>query len=602
MFQSNARTEKFNGLRFYEQDVVYDDYVFAGNIQVTIDVDYISPGIGIALIDSDGVSIREKNECYLFRLGFKEASVIYRLGDDVKTNATKMCDIAPYKENMRMVFSKSSRRITVEVDGYGIILDYMLPKQFDKYNVGIYSNAGNMVKNISIASSIPENWSVNMKNTNGGYIRFTKNAFSIESCQAPAEIEQYGITLKAGTYYFSYENENVYDINDITGYVFMSDDTRPYDDEKNILGNGTFTLATDGSVNVKFKGTNGTIKNIHISDTKSDKYVPSDDDQIASIQGSHIDIELTELKQIKWTGIITDTPDEYSNDTKDTFSIISDDKDNVSLIEANVIKNMKYDYVYDVDTSQLSISNGKKITMQYVSKSVSIFKNINAIITEFSLIPRTGQVINLIAEKTVKRYIQDTITSPIIVVDVDNIPLDLSASFRIINEDGHDMYVFTNVEREVFEPQQYIVTEKKISKEPGAVKVYGILNNATVNYDNILRISRRGLDTVDMFADKYDTIYESDLYAIDKISSKIFMHDISEYKLLVVDYLKDDSYCINHVDDQYEVDISTTKQNVSILYDHSDGSNSIVVSDYRVTDIIPQQNCYIVLRKEEFAS
>ena len=66
MLQENCRIEKFNGYRFFEEDILFDDYMFSSDIQLTVDLDYVSPGFGIALIDNEGFSIKEKRFAYLF--------------------------------------------------------------------------------------------------------------------------------------------------------------------------------------------------------------------------------------------------------------------------------------------------------------------------------------------------------------------------------------------------------------------------------------------------------------------------------------------------------------------------------------------------------
>ena len=80
MLQPNCRVENFNGTRFYEKDILYDNYVFTHDIELTIDVTYISPAFGITLMDNEGYSVKEKNSSYLFKVGYKEASIYYSDG------------------------------------------------------------------------------------------------------------------------------------------------------------------------------------------------------------------------------------------------------------------------------------------------------------------------------------------------------------------------------------------------------------------------------------------------------------------------------------------------------------------------------------------
>jgi hypothetical protein len=79
------------------------------------------------------------------------------------------------------------------------------------------------------------------------------------------------------------------------------------------------------------------------------------------------------------------------------------------------------------------------------------------------------------------------------------------------------------------------------------------------------------------------------------------MQNVDKYKYFIVDYLKDDCYCINYNDDLkvYEVDISTDKENLKILYDAVSSNTISTIDDYKVTTIIPESSCYIVLRRED---
>ena len=54
MINPTARVEIDNGIKFYEQDVLYDDYIYKGDTDITVTVDYANPGFGIALLVSAG--------------------------------------------------------------------------------------------------------------------------------------------------------------------------------------------------------------------------------------------------------------------------------------------------------------------------------------------------------------------------------------------------------------------------------------------------------------------------------------------------------------------------------------------------------------------
>jgi hypothetical protein len=600
MFQSNSRIEKFKGIRFYEQDVLFDDYVFTNDIVVTLGVDYMTPGIGIALINHEGLSIQEKDEAYLFRLGYKEVSIIHSTGGVQKRLLHTSVNIAPYKENMKFIFTKKGRRVNVSVEGHGTIFEYMLGKSIDKYNLGIYSNAGNIVKSIAVASSVPEDWMVNMNNTNGGYIKFFNNGFSIENCIDNAELEQYMVQLKAGKYFFKSDRADVKGKNDIQSLVFLSNDDRIYDEEKNLLNNNTFELVEDAFVNIKFKGCNGSISNIHITDNLNNRYVPTKSNQ-TTINGSQIDFILDNIKEIKWTAIIHDVPD-----LLDPYAIIENQDESFKLGAVGLLLNTEYKYIFDTTTSVLTVKKGNTEVANVsltITNNLTIFRNINAIISQLTLIQDDNSEINLITERGSIRYIPASITSPIIVMDDQGSPMDLSSSYRVVDKGGIDKYIFTNVEREYFEPESKLTMTNKIINTTGSVKVYGIHNDAIIDMENILRIPQEGMDNIDLFCDKYDIFHESDLTYLDKVAGVIYIENYNDYKMFVVDYTKKDSYSINFKSDlkMYEIDMSTEKSNVSILYDHNDSGDQVVnMTDYKITDITPEDNSYIVLRREDF--
>lgn len=605
MLQPNCRIETFEGIRFYEKDILYDDYVYSNDMKIVLDVNYMTPGIGIALMNNEGMPLQEQKDIYMFRLGYREATVIYRFGDVVKKLSTSSNTLFPSMENMKITFSKIGRRVTVSVDEYGTLIDYLLPINIDKYSIGFYSNAGNILKNINIASSIPDFWNVNMMNTNGGHLRFFKNGFSLINCKNKAELEQSDIELKAGTYTIKYD---VIEPSDIQCYVMMSGDERPTYKEKNILLNNKFKLDEDGFVNVRFQGKYGTIQNIHIAENENDQYVPTKNAQ-ATIEGSHIAIKTSSLNIIEWKGTILQTPSMEDTTSSSDSAIFISETEVVPNTIPGVLSNKEYTYTYDVVKHSLTIADKDKIVythpFSYPTNLIVLFKNIDAIISHLVLTREDGEVINFIAKETEKRFVPASITSPIIVVDEENVPLELSSSYRIVKQENVDKYIFTNWEREVFYPSNKIRLEKFPSQEQGSIKIYGIPLDAKIDNDNIFRIPKEGMDTISLFTNKFKLIKEIDLHFLDRLNGEIYFNDYDEYQLFVVDYLKRDTYCINLIHDKnmYEVDISSDIQNTFIVYDYKQdsGDNEVsYISNYKMTDISPENKSYIVLRREGF--
>lgn len=613
MLQQNCRVEKFNGFRYYEKDIIYDDYIFTHDIQLTIDATYVTPGFGIALMDNEGFSIREKGSTYLFKVGYKEASIYYT--DSIETTLVKQitCPHAvTIQDHMIFTFTKKGKKITILLNGELIFEEY-IKRELDKYNIGYYSNAGNIINSISMAASIPDNWVVNMKNTQGGYIRFLSNSFELTQCKNNAEIEQQKIELKAGTYFLKCKLEDIDEINDLKYFIHKYDDDRLFDDEKNILNSyNSFTLLEDTYVNLKFVGKQGKVADIIISLNKEDDYIPTSNDVI-NFEGSSIDVFLHDLKKITWKGMVSRTPkEEYNKDI--IFGLILDNRTKVKPSDAKIILGTDidkhlYDYEFNTDGYVFNIYKdeekiySKKLTN--LSNKITIFKNITAIITQMILYKKNGDIIDVNVQDENKKYINANINSPIIVVDQYEAPLKLSSSYRVSHYDNNKKYIFSNWEREYFYPEKFINLTNKVLNQDDTVIIYGIYKNEFIDLNKIYDIPADNINSIDLMTKGYDYIPESKALFIDKIQNTIYLSpdQIKKYQMIVVDYLKTESYCINyHYDkDAYEVNISSLQNNNKILYNTSivTGSENKVtqINDYKITNINGNVNGYVVMQR-----
>lgn len=160
-------------------------------------------------------------------------------------------------------------------------------------------------------------------------------------------------------------------------------------------------------------------------------------------------------------------------------------------------------------------------------------------------------------------------------------------------------YEFTNYEREVFSPLDGIELSKQPAEYNQDIIVYGIPKNASVHEDYLYRVPSKSLVTsIDYYADKYDII-TSDIYTYNSNLNEIkISEDVrSNYQMFIIDYLKDDSYTINYRPDnsQYEVDIATGDKEVYLHYDMRDDGS---MYEYQRTEILPDKNKFIVLRRK----
>lgn len=607
MLQENCRIEKFNGYRFYEQDVLFDDYMFSNDIQLTIDLDYVSPGFGIALIDNEGFSIKEKRFSYLFKIGYKEASIYYATKE--KNTLIKQVSIKEaytIQEKMKFIFIKQGKKVTIKINDVVVLSEYT-NKSIDKYNIGYYSNIGNIINSISIASAVPDDWTINMNNTQGGYIKFFNNSFELKDCKHPAEIEQSKISLKPGKYFLKYEKENVDDSFDIMHYVHKSDDEGFFDKEKNILNkDDSFFLMTETEVNLKFVGKQGIVKKILISDDPEDTFIPTENGNF-TFEGSYIDVFLTDIKKIKWKGSVSRTPGHLT--TSEIFCLIMDSKTIITPQMTPIVFNKDYEFEFSKDTYNFTIKYGKDIIythqLKNLNNKLTLFKNITAIMTSLILVKNSGEEINVNLQDEYKRYVNANITGPIIVLDQYDNPLDLSSSYRLSHYDTHKKYIFTNHEREYFTSQKKLIIENKILNQQDTVRVFGIPKTAKYDLDKIYHINEDNINSIDLMTDRYDVLWEKDVLLVDKIKGMIYLtpDQIEKYEIIIVDYLKDNSYCLNYHYDKhvYEVNISSLQKDNKMIYDSKvlfGGDKKITqVRDYKITNINGNTNGYIVIRK-----
>lgn len=232
-------------------------------------------------------------------------------------------------------------------------------------------------------------------------------------------------------------------------------------------------------------------------------------------------------------------------------------------------------------------------------KKIWVFYNINAEIAEMAVTYKDGRVFNVLAQRSSRHYVPDTSEGPIIVVDEHYNPLELSSSFRFYEKISpltglkDNFYVFTNWEREIFEPAQRLHPEREPLEGAGTVRVYGIPHGTEIYPEKIFKISDPELDTIEHYADDY-TLLSSEDYQYN--SSYGYIEILGgvqvNYKEFVVDYLKDNSYCINHDKELgvYEVSISTSSGASDVLYDQR-------ATELGFTDIKPDDSKYVVLSK-----
>ena len=602
MLKADSRIELLEGIRFYEQDILYDDYIYTGSCQIELDIDYYNNGFGIVLINATNNLLTSESPAILFRLNHKSVEVIYKESALQKVLGTYSSSYArTCTDNLKMILRKRDDRYTLSI-GDQIVCTLNCDYKFDSYFIGYYSNKDNTINHISIASTVPYGWIVNMQHTNGGYIDFHRDGFELKQCKGLAEIEQIEINLLKGRYYVKYDQID----SDIKPYVMLSDDDRVYDDEKNILNSdGSFVMNQNSKISLKFKGTKGRINNIAITTAKDNEYVRTSPDfeNVKIIDDSYIRLNMKNIKSFWFKGNVKTVPGIIHEDPID-YSVIRDDKKSYGIYDLNIATGVYYSYRYEngilniVNNNNHQAVEGFPLTGDYVY----LYCNLNGKITDFVITDSNGDTTNITIENTIKQYVPAVIKSPIVIIDENELPLNISSSYRYYYKNNKKYYWFTNTEREYFEPNNFIMLEESPINIDGSVIVYGIKHNSTWNLDKLLEIEDENFDSLNACADSYDVIFEENLRYINKETGEIRLEDVSNYKYIVVDYLKDNSYCLNfryHLN-SYEIDISVLPdKKIKMLYDNI-GYN---INDLRFineiryvdTGIVPTLNGYITI-------
>lgn len=598
MFNQYSRTQliKNKGIYFYEQDVIYDDYVYQGDMVIDIALDYYHNGFGLVLFPQPGLKTENQKTNYLFKISGQEISVYLRNNETLKKVKSNSILIPAPISNLKLKFSKIGRIITVHYKDQKI-LSYQLPTAIYKQSIGYYSNKGNFIKSISIASKVPKNWAVNMSNTLGGRLSFEKDAFKLEACVNNAEIIQDSISLEAGVYYLQY---NASEDCDIIPNIILANDDQLFDKDKNILVNNTFLLNTNSDIILKFVGKHGAISRIQISKVNNTKYVPTTDEQYI-FSGSEITIATKEL-------FLVDLDFEITNKSYDGFAshLFSNLIESYSIEDLMLSQHLKYHLNYNCLSRVCTIySEDKKVIDKFfenVSTVISLFKNIEADITHFIITYKDGKIKDITSNLNNIETIENTLLSPIIVVNETEEPMDLSSSYRQIETDNQTIYLFTNTERETFDTDESFYLSNEVSEKPGAVKVYGIPIYASCNLENLYKGTKQNIHNLSAYCNEYVAI-NSQKFSVINNSVVIDYVELQKYKKIIIDYEKANSYCINfnYALQVYEVEI--TEDNYKILYDKNSYKTKSSFSSqkedkFRYTSIKPLNKQYIVLRKE----
>lgn len=602
MLQSNCRISTEDRITFYEKDVLYDNHIYSGDCRIEVSIDYINNGFGIMLINATSHTLTKSNGIIMFKLTHKSLEAIYKENDLQRVLGSYRAALSiAGTDDLKIILQKQSNIFTISVGGY-VITEFKSDYDMEDYYIGFYSNKDNVINNISIASAIPFGWTVNMQHTNGGYIDFIQDGFALTNCNGLAEIEQIEIPLPRGTYYLKYDSIE----SDIKPYVFVSNDDRIDDEEKNILRGIEFTVHEDESlVSLKFKGTKGTIKNVAITTSKSNSYIRTspDFDNIRIIDESLITITLDNINKFSFNASVNTVPYEI-----DEYFIINCDGESYSIDDLNLAIGVYYSYEYeslDTGVGVLNIYNPNFMLVRTINVKgniIKLFSNTNSKIKDFVIHDYNGTVSNVTLEDELRDTIPGIIKSPVVITDGHELPFDLSSSYRYYYENGVKKYHFTNTEREYFEPRYSVKLAEKPLNVSGSVVVYCIKKYSRFELDRLLEVKTPNNDTIDACADSYDILFEENLRYINKETGEIRFADIDKYQMIIVDYVKDKSYCLNYdyKNNRYDLNIAVQDgEDVNVIYDNYKYATSDLQYmnevHYYNTKMVPTINGYIVI-------
>ena len=693
MFEYNVRTEIQNGTKFIEKDIIMFDYVYSGDMVFQVEANLKTPGFGFVIKEFAEEVGQEADNIVLIKFSNDDSyQVILKDGTKQVTAEDRFITSAVHvysDSDVIFFFKKFDTTLSVfkgirNADGtYNEIrlASYIMKYDMNEYKIGIYSNAGNTVKFASIKSPAPSNWISNVMNAGGGRIKWIKHGFTIEEAEYDIEVEAETIQLKAGTYWFDYECDNP----DMKAYIFnapVDPSTDEYrrttktiektkvDENKNLLQeDGKLVLDINSTVNIKFKGKWGTVTNICVKDNKNSGYIETSYG-VTTREKSKITVDLTKVVSFHVEANILSVPFYEPNQIRpyDLFRRGEQAIDNI-LIPYNEY----HSYDFSISDNILLVDGEFRYEFNDPSETMILFDNITAIIRDFTITLNDGRTGNVLLRKTMKAVVSRDIKSPIMAVNHNNEPYDLSSAYRkiavvekkidlfnalngitltcypditnselkvygiplsvqtvdgfkypvidktankiddlamIYTEIPYELdrsmlikktikipyeirkqykyiaveynaikefkYYFTNYEREIYkldEVNRIYLNSTPLSTKDGIV-VFGIKDESLFNEDLLYYVKNKNMcDTIHMctYDANYDIIDPTE-YSVNDVNRVIIGSDIlSQYKYIIIDYLKDNSYTVNETEDYYEVEISTNEVKSTIVYDSKDG-------------------------------
>ena len=624
MFEYKTRTETAGGCLFYQQDILLFDYAYSGDFDLHCNLDYNTPGFGIVIAEyADDIS--QSENVYIVKLGARnEYSVIkteYFNQKNIRDgfiNPGK--DINVPSKNLNLSFKFTEGYLLNVYAEDILILSYSLEHDIDKYKLGFYSSAGNVLKSCVIYSETPTNWTHNIWSGNGGRINWIDNGFEIEECEYPCEVESQNIFLKAGRYYLDYKTTNpaieVYAFHtskkvrldyenyrgamrylgqndpilvttshkDADGNEFLVSETKTfeeiynpmYDDisenswieetrwlsdidilQKDSEGHIFFELKEDSAINLRFRGKSGRVTEIAIKKNKDDTFVATGFDDVITKEASYLECDLSCLKKLEIEFIVKGISQSIEEESR---HYIVKSGDLIYRFEDLALElDTPYNLIFDSESRVFEVNRYKSYTLDKVEDILTLLYNVDGFITKLIVTDKSGEETDILLQKTFKAFLPKEIQSPIICLSENNEPLDLSSSFREVCRKSVKVDIFNKYNE--MKLRNNIVMGSEI-------RVSGIIGS---------EINTKAESLEEAAAAFY--LLDDNSYTIDYINNVVKLPSVikNKYDYLAVEYESCDTFRYEFTNYERQLVDLSDKNNIYLNHKLSDSINTMMI-------------------------
>lgn len=562
MFDKTSRSIYEEGLRFYEEDVLFDSHLYTAHQKVVLELEYLTNGVGLIIGLIPGKPLAEQTLYYFVRIDYCSASLFlvnqmhYERLEHVST------PIAAPLDKLKIEVTVLPNQIILALNDYTYLyasIDYSI----GEHHLALYSQKNNTFHRMTIEGKAPSIWRVNMQGAQNGRISFERNQVRFSECKYPAELLQENIELEAGEYYLHYEGEGVtlYAFATVSSFVDLKD--------KNLLdANNHFVLEEPTTVAIYFSGQNGYLKNLSLSRLEQAPYIETYQQPLIK-ESSYLKVKTAHLQKVRIDFVVR----------AECFGTILSDE--TATFRRGLICG---EHRVVLENGLLTLYYGDRVLDEkpYYGTSIELFRNLELYIYHIEITDDENKVTDWFRKTDKEDWIKPSLNSPILATNETGEPLDLSASFRKIN----GRYVFTTTERETFKPYPLIKLSEPIETLVG---VYGIPKSAVVDEAAFYTGAPENINDLTAYCQTFEPIITCTFDSL--LNQVVFYEDLTRYQEIIIDYKKKNSYAINFINELGKYKLETTADHYSYFYS-LDGQEQYAQTIYK-----EKENYYIVLDK-----